>query len=55
MDMDYFGGKEDRAPYAGVEGVNAGPLHPIYYVLAILLLGLIGLVWYRKRNSEVSG
>jgi len=50
MDMDYFGGGEDRAPYAGVEGVNAGPLHPIYYGVAILFLGIIGLVWYKRRN-----
>lgn len=49
MDMDYFGGEEDRPPYAGIVGVNAGPLHPIYYVLPLLLLGTVGLVWYKKR------
>ena len=52
LDTDYFGGKEDRPAYAGVEGVNAGPLHPIYYIPPILLLGILGLVKYKKRNSH---
>lgn len=46
LDMDEFGGKENRPPWAETEGVNAGPLHPIYYILPTFLLGVIGLAWY---------
>ncbi len=53
LDMDNFGGKEDRAPWAGTEGVNAGPLHPIYFILPLLLLGIPGLVWFKKRKSPI--
>lgn len=46
LDMDEFGGKENRPPWAEIEGVNAGPLHPIYFILPTLLLGVVGLIWY---------
>jgi len=52
LDMDNFGGKENRPPWAEVEGVNAGPLHPIYYILPTFLLGIIGLVWYLIRRKR---
>ncbi len=44
MDMDKFGGEEDRQSYTGLEGVNAGPLHPIYYIVPLLLLLIVGLI-----------
>lgn len=49
LDMDKFGGEEDRPPYAGIEGVNAGPLHPIYYVFPLVILSIIGLIWRLRR------
>lgn len=52
LDMDNFGGKENRPSWAEVEGVNAGPLHPIYYILPIFILGIIGLVWYLIRRRR---
>ncbi|MCB9222238.1 MAG: arylsulfatase [Ignavibacteria bacterium] len=53
LDMDSFGGKEDRMPWAGVEGKNAGPLHPIYIIVPTFLLGIVGIVWYRIRRKKV--
>ena len=50
LDMDNFGGKENRPPWAEIDGVNAGPLHPIYYILPTFLLGIVGLVWYLIRR-----
>ena len=52
MDMDKFGGEEDRKPYGGLEGVNAGSLHPIYYVVPLILLSIIGLIWRRRRKEK---
>ena len=52
MDMDKFGGEEDRKPYGGLEGVNAGPLHPIYYIVPLIVLSIIGLIWWRRRRKE---
>jgi len=57
LDMDKFGGKEDRPPWAEVEGVNAGPLHPVIYILPTFVLGVICLFWYirsrrRKKNNK---
>jgi arylsulfatase A-like enzyme len=46
LDMDEFGGKENRPPWAEIEGVNAGPFHPIYFILPTLLIGVVGLIWY---------
>ena len=53
MDMDKFGGKEDRQPYAGLEGVNAGPLHPIYYIIPLFFLLLVGLIWWRRKKRSM--
>lgn len=50
LDTDKFGGKEDRLPYAGLEGVNAGPLHPIYYIVPLFFILILLLVWWRKRR-----
>jgi len=50
MDMDKFGGEENREPYGGLEGVNAGPLHPIYYMVPLFLLSIIGLIWWWRMN-----
>lgn len=53
LDPDIFGGEgEDRPPYAGIEGSTRGPLHPIYYVLPLFLLGIIGFVWWRRLRSQ---
>lgn len=53
MDMDKFGGEEDRQPYAGLEGVNEGPLHPIYYIIPSLLLFIVSLIWWRRRRKKM--
>lgn len=53
MDMDKFGGKEDRLAYAGLEGVNAGPLHPIYYIAPSFLLLILGVIWWRRQRKQV--
>lgn len=50
MDMDKFGGTEDRPPYADLEGINAGPLHSIYYIIPSFLLLIIGFIWWRRRK-----
>lgn len=52
MDMDEFGGGEDRPPYAGLEGMNAGPLHPIYYILPTIVLLILVLIWWRMRQRR---
>lgn len=53
MDMDKFGGEEDREPYAGLEGLNEGPLHPIYYIVPIfILLLLLFIRWRIKRKKK---
>lgn len=53
MDIDKFGGAEDRPPYAGLEGVNAGPLHPIYYIVPIFLLLLFVWIWWRRKRKKL--
>jgi len=52
MDMDKFGGKVDRQPYAGLEGVNKGPLHPIYIIVPLFILSIIGLIWWRRKRKR---
>ena len=53
MDMDKFGGEENREPYGGLEGVNAGPLHPIYYMVPLFLLSIIGLIWWWRNRRKL--
>ncbi len=51
IDPDIFGGAgENRSPYAGLEGAIRGPLHPIYYIVPLMLLAIIGLAWRRKKR-----
>ncbi|MCI4671855.1 MAG: arylsulfatase [Bacteroidia bacterium] len=46
LDPDQFGGKANRKPYAGVEGRNMGPLHPIFYALGtVFLILLVLIIW----------
>jgi hypothetical protein len=52
LDMDFFGGESDRLPYAGIEGVNGGPVHPILYVAPLLITIILGLVYFKKHNSQ---
>lgn len=52
MDMDKFGGEENRPPFAGLEGVNAGPLHPIYYIVPAILLLLFLFIWWRRQRKK---
>ena len=53
LDPDKFGGVANRPPYAGLEGVNAGPLHPIYYIVpTFFLLLFLGIWWRRKWKSQ---
>ncbi|MEM6804001.1 MAG: arylsulfatase [Bacteroidota bacterium] len=52
MDMDKFGGEEDRPPYAGLEGINAGPLHPIYYILPTFFLLLFLFIRWRVKKRR---
>jgi len=52
MDMDKFGGEEDREPYAGIEGKNEGPLHPIYYILPILILLIFLFIRWRVNRRK---
>lgn len=44
VDPDLFGGKEDREPFAGVEGKIAGPLHPNLYLFPLVMLAFLSLV-----------
>lgn len=50
VDPDIFGGKIDRAPWAGKEGKIVGPLHKSFYVLgiAVFILFLL-LVWLLRK------
>lgn len=53
-----FGGEEDREPYGGMEGVNAGPLRPIYYIVPAFFLLLFLFIWWRwkrKRRCKMIG
>lgn len=50
LDMDRFGGEENRGPYGGLEGVNKGPLHPIYYILPIIVLLFILFIWWKRKR-----
>lgn len=52
MDMDKFGGKENRLPYAGLEGVNKGPTHPLYYIVPSFFLLLFLFIWWRRRKKK---
>ncbi|MEL6255458.1 MAG: arylsulfatase [Bacteroidota bacterium] len=52
MDMDKFGGEEDRLPYAGIEGLNKGPLHPIYFILPGFFLLLFLFIWWIRRRRK---
>ncbi|MEO1653914.1 MAG: sulfatase-like hydrolase/transferase, partial [Bacteroidota bacterium] len=46
FDPDLFGGKEDREPFAGLEGNVKGPLHYSFYVAGFILLLVLGLgIW----------
>lgn len=38
LDMDKFGGEENRSSYAGLEGVNEGPNDKRVYVLGLIIL-----------------
>nr|MBX2874495.1 sulfatase-like hydrolase/transferase [Saprospiraceae bacterium] len=44
VDPDLFGGKEDREPFAGVEGKIAGPLHPTLYLFPLIILAFLTLI-----------
>ena len=51
LDPDIFGGdKEDRAPYAGVEGTLSGPSQLGYYVTPLFLLGMVFFIRWRKKR-----
>ena len=39
---------------ASLEGVNAGPLHPIYYMAPLLLLSIFLLVWWRRKRKQIA-
>lgn len=52
LDMDRFGGEEDRPPWAEVEGVNAGPVHPLYFILPVLLLSVFASIWTVRRRRK---
>ena len=55
LDPDIFGGAvEDRAPYAGLEGRVRGPVHPVYYMGPLFLLGLVFFMRWRKKRTRAS-
>ena len=60
IDPDFFGGVENRKPYAGIEGEVSGALHPVFYIIPLLLIGIIvalfGIVkwvWNRYKKDGV--
>lgn len=44
IDPDFFGGEEDRPPFAGVEGKVAGRFHPIILLIAFIFLIVLAVI-----------
>jgi len=52
VDPDLFGGAIDRQPFAGQEGKVSGPLHQSFYLFGIVVLVLVGLIFWLIRLAS---